>query len=152
MILEGPLAHRDRWEATHCSVDKTLGVVGSRSALLLLREVYFGGARFDDLARRVGITPPVAAARLKDLVRAGVLEKTPYREPGQRTRHEYHLTQRGRDLLPAFVALWMWGDDHLQDGAPPFQVVDAAGSPVRVAILNEEGDELGLDDLHVRRR
>jgi DNA-binding HxlR family transcriptional regulator len=150
MTLEGPLAHRDRWQATECSIDKAVGVVGTRSALLLLREAFYGTTRFDDFAQRVGITPAVAAARLKDMVGAGILEKRPYRQSGQRTRYEYVLTQRGRDLLPAVLALWQWGDTHLQDGTPPLELVDADNSPIRVAVLNERGEELALEDLHVR--
>ena len=152
MTLEGPLAHRDRWQATECSIDKACAVVGTRSALLLMREAYYGTTRFDDFAERVGITPAVAAARLKDLVAAGILGKWPYRQPGQRTRYEYLLTQRGRDLLPAVLALWQWGDAHLQNGAPPLELVDADDSPIRVAVLNERGEEVDLEDLHLRRR
>jgi DNA-binding HxlR family transcriptional regulator len=151
MTLEGPLAHRDRWQATECSIDKAVSVVGTRSALLLLREAYYGTTRFDDFAQRVGITPAVAAVRLTAMVDAGILEKRPYRQPGQRTRSEYLLTQRGRDLLPAVLALWQWGDTHLQDGTPPLELVDADSSPIRVAVLNERGAELALEDLHVRR-
>jgi DNA-binding HxlR family transcriptional regulator len=124
-------------------------VVGTRSALLLLREALYGATRFDEFARRVGITDAVAAARLKELVGAGILEKRPYREPGQRARSEYHLTDRGRALLPVLLALWQWGDT-LQE-RPPLEVVDADGAPVRVAVLSAHGEDLSLEDLHVRR-
>jgi DNA-binding HxlR family transcriptional regulator len=149
--LEGPLADRDRWRVTECSIDKAVRVVGARSTVLLLREAYYGTTRFDDFARRVGISEAVAAARLKDLVAAGILEKRPYREPGQRTRWEYLLTPQGRGLLPVVLGLWEWGDTHLQESEPPLELVDAAGSPVHVAVLNQRGEELALEDLHVRR-
>src|SRR3954462_5285654 len=93
--LQGPLANRGAWRATRCSIDRALNVVGTRSALLLMREAYYGTRRFDDFAERVGITEAVAASRLRELVDAGLLERRPYREAGQRTRHEYVLTPMG---------------------------------------------------------
>jgi DNA-binding HxlR family transcriptional regulator len=144
MKLDGPLADRGRWQATECSIDKAMGVVGSRTAMLLIREALYGTTRFDDFAARVGVTDAVAAARLKDLVSRGVFAKRPYREPGQRTRHEYALTEMGRGLLPAVLALMQWGDKYLQQDGGPLKVVDATGNPVDVAV------PVDLDDLHVR--
>ena len=73
--------------------------------------------RFDDFAERVGVSDAVAAARLRDLVEHGLLVKQPYQEEGRRTRMEYRLTDQGRDLLPAVLALMQWGDRWLAD--PP---------------------------------
>ncbi len=151
MKLEGELADRDAWQATRCSIGKAMDLVGTRSAMLLLREAFYGTTRFDDFAQRVGITETVAAGRLKELVAAGLLTKRPYREPGRRTRHEYVLTDKGRDLLPAVLALMQWGDKHLQDDGGPLQLVDGrTGSPVRVHLRSEAGDDVGLDDIAVR--
>lgn len=148
--LVGALSDRDSWRATNCSIDKTMGVVGTRSAVLILREAFYGTTRFDDFAQRVGITPAVAATRLKDLVAAGILVRSPYRDPGSRTRHEYHLTDRGRELLPVLLALQQWGDRNLQDQGPDVDVVDESGSPVRVAVIDSAGKELTPEQLHVR--
>src|SRR4051812_29322292 len=96
--LAGTLLERgDRPLGDRCPIDRTMRLLGNRTAMLLLREVGYGASRFDSLARRVGVTDAVAAQRLKELVAAGVLEKVPYREPGQRTRHEYALTPAGHD-------------------------------------------------------
>ncbi len=59
---------------------------------------------------RVGVSEPVAAARLKELVAAGLLERVPYQEPGQRRRLEYRLTPMGEDFFPVLAALMQWGD------------------------------------------
>jgi DNA-binding HxlR family transcriptional regulator len=150
MNLVGPLSDRDSWRATECSIDKAMAVVGTRSAMLILREAFYGTTRFDDFAERVGMTPAVAARRLKALVDAGVMQRRPYREPGSRTRNEYHLTNRGRDLLPALLALQQWGNRHLQAHGPAVEVVDASGSPVRVVVTGPEGRELTPEELRVR--
>ena len=137
MTLAGPLSERDRWEATGCSIAKAMDVVGTRSAMLILREAFYGATRFDQFARRVGITDAAASARLKELTEAGVFTKVPYQEPGQRVRHEYQLTDMGRDLFPVVMALMQWGNDHLQpDGAPLALTDTESGNPVRVRVVS----------------
>ncbi|GAA0243548.1 helix-turn-helix domain-containing protein [Saccharothrix mutabilis subsp. mutabilis] len=150
MTLDGPLADRDRWRATRCSIGKAMDAIGNRTAVLLLREAFYGTTRFHDFATRVGVTEASAAARLRELVELGVFEKRPYQEPGQRTRHEYALTEMGRDLLPIVLALMQWGDRHLQGDGPPLRVVDTTGSPVRVQVANDRGDDLSAEDLVVQ--
>ncbi len=82
-VLQGPLADRDAWSAIgNCPIEKTMAVIGTKSAMLILREAYYGTTRFDDFARRVGITKAATSARLTELVDAGLLTRRPYREPG----------------------------------------------------------------------
>ncbi len=128
-------------------------VVGNRSTMLLMREAYYGTTRFDDFARRVGITEAATSARLKDLLRAGLLRREPYREPGQRTRHAYALTEMGRELMPALIALMQWGDRYLadEDGPPLALEHTACGAPVAVSVRCTQGHEVPLDELTVRR-
>lgn len=150
MTLMGPLADRTKWQLQDCSVGKAMDVIGTRSAMLLLREAYYGTTRFDDFASRVGITDAVAAARLKQLVTAGIFAKQPYQEPGQRARFEYVLTPMGRDLLPVVVALMQWGDQYLQpDIGGPLHVVErSTGAPVAIQ-ARAGARSLTLEDLAV---
>lgn len=108
--LAGPLNPREAWEATACPIERSLELVGSRSAFLVLREAFYGTTRFDDFARRVGVSESVTATRLRALVDAGILERRPYRGDGERTRHDYHLTQMGREFFPVLAALMQWGE------------------------------------------
>src|SRR5664280_3778853 len=87
--------------------------------------------------RRRLLTRPVLAARLAHLVGAGLLERAPYREAGQRTRFEYRLTQRGADLRPVLVALMQYGDEHLaEDAGPPVELRHrGCGADVHVALV-----------------
>ncbi|KAM9861680.1 helix-turn-helix domain-containing protein [Leucobacter sp. BZR 635] len=151
VTLAGPLADRSAWSTEECSIGKAMGVVGSRTAMLLLREAFYGTTRFDDFAERVGVTDAVAATRLKQLVELGVFEKRPYREPGQRTRHEYLLTQMGRDLFPVVAALMQWGNAHLQHSGGPLALVEQeTGEPVAVRAVTAAGRALDVEDIGVR--
>lgn len=100
------------------SVARALDVVGERWSLLILREAFFGVRRFGQLARNLQIPRPTLSARLRTLVEQGVLEKVLYASDPD--RHEYRLTDSGRDLFAAIVVLMQWGDQHLPlaDGPP----------------------------------
>ncbi len=110
MTLHGRTASGDR-SITHewCPIERALQDIGTNSAWLLLREIFYGARRFEDLARLADITEQMAAIRLKQLVEAGILTKQPYKTPGQRTRYEYVLTGRGRELFPVMVSLIEFG-------------------------------------------
>src|ERR1700677_3249367 len=108
--MTGRLDPRGAWTADRCTIAKALDVVSTRSAFLILREAFYGTTRFDDFAQRARISEPVAATRLRELVDTGLLEREDYRDPGQRTRQRYRLTDKGADLFPALVALMDWGD------------------------------------------
>ena len=101
---------------------KSLDVISTRSAFLILREAFYGTTRFDDFAERAGISEPVAAARLREFVEQGLLVREDYREPGQRTRQQYRLTEKGADLFPAVAAPMQWGDRWLDDRGGPLEL------------------------------
>jgi DNA-binding HxlR family transcriptional regulator len=117
--MTSTLDPRDAWTAEGCTIAKALDAIPTRSAFLILREAFYGTTRFDDFAERVGISEPVTAARLRELVEKGLLEREDYREPGQRTRRRYRLTPKGADLFPALVALMQWGNRWLDDRGGP---------------------------------
>ena len=151
-VLEGVLADRTAWEDTACPVRSALDVVGTRSAVLLLREAFYGTTRFDDFAARVRISDAVAAARLRELVEVGVLAKVPYREPGERTRHEYVLTESGRDLAPVVLGLFEWGSKHrTATGRGPLELRHhGCDAPVHAEVRCEAGHPVPLGELAVR--
>jgi DNA-binding HxlR family transcriptional regulator len=150
MHLKGPLAERDSWEASGCSIAKAIDQVGTRSAIHILREAFYGATRFDQFSRRVGITDAVASSRLRELTEAGIFTKVPYREAGQRERFEYQLTDKGRDLFPVVMSLMQWGNDHLQPGGAPLTVTDTEQAPVRVGVVPEHTALLSPEDVEVR--
>ena len=150
-MLQGALADRDGWSAVgRCPIEKTMSVVGIKSAMLIMREAYYGTTRFDDFCRRVGITRAAASARLNDLVSAGLLERRPYREPGQRSRDEYVLTQAGTDLMPVVWGLFEWGRKHIPNASPLRLAHDGCGALATVEIRCEKGHPVPPEELTVR--
>ncbi len=129
-------------------MDRALQLVGNRTSLLLLREVFYGVSRFDALVKRVGVTEASAAQRLRELVEIGVLAKEPYKEPGQRTRYAYVLTEAGHDLLPVVLALVQWGARHTDGPAPRMRHADC-GKPISVALHCAADHDVVEDDVIV---
>jgi DNA-binding HxlR family transcriptional regulator len=129
---------------------RALEVVSSRSALLILREAFYGTTRFDDFAERVGISEPVASTRLRELVDQGLLQREPYREPGQRTRMAYRLTEKGAELLPVLVSLMQWGDRWLAPDGPPVVLRHReCGESVHAELRCAAGHEVCAGDLEL---
>jgi DNA-binding HxlR family transcriptional regulator len=151
MSRVGRFTDRDAFTATGwCSIERTLAVIGTRSAMVLLREAFMGGRRFDDLARRTGLSDAVAAQRLKQLVADGVMAQVPYQEPGARTRYEYVLTSRGRELFPVIVALMQWGDG-LDVKPGGLELVHAdCGATLGPVVACAAGHEVTVDQTEVR--
>lgn len=104
-----------------CSIQRTLDVIGDRWTLLILRDVFRGVRRFSRIQADLGIARNLLADRLNSLVECGILERVPYQD--RPLRHEYRLTEKGRALSPALVALMRWGDEHCGDGAVPTELV-----------------------------
>ena len=94
-----------------CSIAGALGLIGERWSLLVIRDVFLGLHRFDDVQRSLGIARNVLRDRLKLLVDEGILERRRYQERPE--RFEYHLTEKGRDLWPVLHGLMVWGDKHV---------------------------------------
>jgi DNA-binding HxlR family transcriptional regulator len=133
------------YDSDTCSIARTLALVGDRWTLLVLRDVANGVGRFDDLAGHLGIARNVLSSRLARLAQAGLVERTAYREPGARERHEYRLSGAGRELIPILLAFMAWGDRNLAGPEGPPAVVRHAGcgAPIKVALTCEDGHELG---------
>jgi DNA-binding HxlR family transcriptional regulator len=129
------------YDSGRCSVARAAGVVGDSWTVLVLRDLFNGIRRFDDLATHLGIARNVLTRRLASLVNEGIVVKVPYRDPGSRERHEYRLTEAGRDLRPVILAMLAWGDVHRADGfGPPMRVEHAeCGTPVHVELRCAEG-------------
>ena len=151
--LIGRLSPREGWTADRCTLAKSLDVISTRSAFLILREAFYGTTRFDDFAQRVGISEPVAATRLRELVEQGLLVRENYREAGQRTRQHYRLTEKGADLFPALAALMQWGDRWLDDQGGPLDLSHrGCGETVSVQLRCASGHHVSTDDVDVAPR
>ncbi|MGI8713833.1 MAG: winged helix-turn-helix transcriptional regulator [Solirubrobacteraceae bacterium] len=151
--MTGMLEPRSGWTADRCSLAKTLEVVHTRSALLVLREAFYGATRFDEFAERTGLSEPITAARLRELVDQGMLRREPYQEPGARTRRLYRLTDKGAELLPALVALMQWGDRWLQpEGQAPIELRhEDCGGVVSARLRCEHGHDVAAHELAAAR-
>ena len=110
------------WSTENCTVGRTMAILGERWTFVVLREVFNGVRRFDDIRRHSGIPRQVLSNRLALLVEQDMLRREPYQDPGERARHEYRLTEKGFDLYPVLVAIADWGDRYLADpGGPPVE-------------------------------
>jgi DNA-binding HxlR family transcriptional regulator len=129
------------YDTANCAIGAATAIIGERTTFLVLREIFGGVRRFDDIQRRTGAPRQVLSDRLARLVLEGLLRKVPYQQNGQRSRHEYRLTDKGLDLYPVLVALMHWGDRYEGDPAgPPVLLTHRdCGEPVRLQLSCDAG-------------
>jgi DNA-binding HxlR family transcriptional regulator len=131
------------WSVDNCTIARAMEILGESWTFVVLRDIFAGIRRFDDMRERTGISRQVLANRLAMLVEHGVLRREPYREPGARVRHEYRLTDMGLDLYPLLVALGEWGNRYLADpeGPPVAMVHRGCGAEVSPVMRCAHGHE-----------
>lgn len=110
-------------EAKVCPIRVSLGVLGRKWTLVVLRDIAFRpDATFSlMMARTAGLTPRVLSLRLKELRAEGLIEKVA--DPTDERKSHYRLTSKGRDAVPILTALVAFGIRHraeavFEDGRP----------------------------------
>ena len=139
---------RTDFSQMRCPVARSMAVLGERWAMLVLRECFYGTTRFDAFERNLGIAPNILAARLRELTTHGLLEKS----PAGGGRHDYRLTDKGRDFFPAYLALKGWADRWMigPEGPPVVLQHRATGQPVMAPpALSAAGTPLRPEDVRV---
>lgn len=106
-----------RFAAMHCSLARGLDRIGDWWTPLILRDLFLGVRRFDELVLDLGLSRNLLTTRLRRLVAHGLVERVAYQ--ARPRRHEYHLSDAGRDLVPALLALTAWGDRWAAPAAGP---------------------------------
>jgi DNA-binding HxlR family transcriptional regulator len=105
---------------TLCPVALSTAIVGDRWTMLIMRELFSGCVRFDEIQAQTGATAQMLADRLKRLEAEGVVERHVYSQ--RPLRHEYVLTQMGLEFSPILFALRAWGETWCKDADEPLAV------------------------------
>jgi len=116
-----------------CPIARSLEQVGEWWSILILRDAFAGKTRFDEFQASLGIAPNMLSRRLAALVAAGMLERRPYSE--RPLRHEYLLTERGRDFRTVLLALLDFGHRHFAVAGGGTRIVDARTGATAEPIL-----------------
>jgi DNA-binding HxlR family transcriptional regulator len=138
------MLNRD-YEGQNCSIARALEIVGERWTLLIIRDIFLGRRRFDQLQESLGIARNVLTDRLNRLVDEGVLERVLYNERPE--RYEYRLTPMGLDLNIALAGLRQWGDKYLSEKPPSLLRRKADKKPVVAALVAKGAKVLRADEV-----
>jgi DNA-binding HxlR family transcriptional regulator len=136
---------KNDYEGQECSIARSLEIVGERWTLLIVRDVFLGLRRFDQLQESLGIARNVLTDRLSKLVEAGILERVRYSERPE--RYEYRLTDKGLELNLALTGLRQWGDKYLSKKPPRTLRRRSDGKPVIAALVLEGARVLRPDEV-----
>ena len=134
-----------------CSVARALEAVGDGWSFLVIRDLFYGAGRFEDLLEHTGIARNILASRLRKLVESGVVEKHTSSDGGKRKK--YRLSKKGRDFFPVLIALMQWGDRwESGDRGPTLRMVDRAhGQDIAaIEVADAQGHALGPEDVTIQ--
>ena len=130
-----------------CPVARSLERVGEWWSMLIIRDALAGMTRFDEFQSSLGIAPNMLSRRLNALVTAGLLTRRRYQE--RPARHEYILTDRGRDFRPVLLALQTWGNRHFAPEGASVVLVDAGtGLPADPVLVDRVTGKLITEATH----
>jgi len=141
---------RTRFGDMACSIARTLDVAGEPWSPLIVRNVYVGINRFDQLQQSLGISRKVLAERLRALTESGVLERREY--SSRPPRHEYVLTEMGSDFFEVLMVMLRWGDRWLagEAGPPALYRHHACGQISHVELrCSQCGEPMGPDSIDI---
>lgn len=130
-----------------CGLPQALEVMGERWSFMILRAAFNGLIHFEEFSAQLGIARNILSNRLARLVGHGVLDRIPCQD--DRRKVEYRLTEKGRDLLPAMLALRQWGEKYTMTVPCNPVLVDARDrQPIApIAIRSADGRVLDWEDL-----
>jgi DNA-binding HxlR family transcriptional regulator len=112
-----------------CGIAHASDLLGQRWALLVVRELLLGPKRFTDLRTGIpDISPNVLGQRLRELEESGIVRRRKLAPPV--ASQVYELTDWGRELEPAVLALGRWAS-----GSPSFPKGAAMGPDSLVLAL-----------------
>ena len=94
-------------------VAQSLGLLGDRCTLLIIRDLFLGRHRFEALLEHTGAVRSTLARRLKVLVEQEIVYRSPYQKSP--VRYEYRLTPKGLQLYGFALGVWAWEHTWLDD-------------------------------------
>lgn len=121
-IMEKPEKPEKPCAPLTCPIVRSVRLIGDEWVLLVLRALFRGAHRFDELQKQTGAATNILTNRLGRLVDGGLVRKSPYQE--RPVRYKYELSPAGVGLFPVVLELMRWGDDWLpREDAPPVRLL-----------------------------
>ena len=89
-----------------CTIARSVDVIGDPWTIMIMKELFLGQRRFDEIQKYTGISPHLLSVRMRRLTKQGIVLRQQYqRHP---MRYEYRLTEKGIDAWPILIALKDW--------------------------------------------
>lgn len=136
-------------ESLHaCPAVRTAKLVGDEWILLILRELFKGPKKFDEIQKATLISTNILTNRLKRMLEGALVGKELYQE--HPPRYRYRLTKAGLGLMPLLLEMMRYGEQwlHCEHPAPiqlrhlgcgeltkPGQVCSVCGEPLTIKNL-----------------
>lgn len=141
----------EKYDPFRRSVGHVLDIIGEGWSILIIREAFLGTRRFEEFQGRLGIARNILTTRLKKLCANEILDRVPVKEGAK--RHEYILTDKGKEMMPLLVALTQWGDKWVygEDNVPLIFLDREQREPIsRIQVFSASGEVLRPRDIMIK--
>lgn len=132
--------------------DEIAEIIGDRWSSLIIRSIFMGFDRFEDIRKDSAIATNILTERLAELTEKNILHKI---HSGRNTaRSRYRLTQKGRDVYPILISINAWGDKWYPDpaGPPHLFTHKPCGNELDIHMACSEcGETIDVGDLEMQQ-
>lgn len=151
-VVDDALPTPSEGQDTLCPIALAQRIIGDRWTVLVIRELFLGSRRFEEIQVQTQATPQMLTSRLKKLELDGMIERRPYND--RPLRHEYYLTEKGVALHPVLLALRAWGEtwckSKQQEVAIQYTHLPCGKNPGLGPTCQECGELMRREDLSAR--
>ncbi|UJH69110.1 winged helix-turn-helix transcriptional regulator [Allomuricauda sp. SCSIO 65647] len=118
-----------------CPVSFALDLFGDKWTFLIIRDLVQGKKFYNDfLHSKEGIATNILSDRLKKLEHNGIVESKVFE--ALKTKKEYSMTEKGKDLIPVLIEIIIWSDKHQSDLAVSRDFINKANKD-REGLISE---------------
>jgi DNA-binding HxlR family transcriptional regulator len=89
-----------------CTVARSVDVIGDPWTIMIIKELFLGQKRFDQIQTYTGVSPHLLSVRMKRLQKHAIVQRRAYQQ--RPVRYEYRLTEKGLDLWTILIAFKDW--------------------------------------------
>ncbi|MEM8893923.1 MAG: helix-turn-helix domain-containing protein [Bacteroidota bacterium] len=141
---------QNNYRRSLCPITRGVAELGDSWSLLIVRECFLGFRRFDDFRKNLNMSKSVLSRKLQTLVNNEILITRPYQESGQRSRLEYLLSDKGKELYKVIISLIEWGNLYADPEDPKLAVFDRlSGQDTKLVLRTKDHKELGRKDIRL---
>lgn len=143
----------DTRSTTACPIARAASLIGDEWVLIVLRELFQGPQKFDELQKKTTAATNILTNRLTRMIATGIVVKVPYQD--RPPRYTYRLTKAGLALMPVALELMRYAEEWMpSELGSPLQLRHLGCGKVTRAgqVCSECGEPISIKNARLEAR